>query len=118
VIRKYTSNIYNSLIKNIYKILEIMEKLPMEQIVITPRKGPLVRAPITSSKKIVASPEVSPSRRQVLQATDEPSLKLNLISTKEKKREFSIFNKEWEVTKGLGEGNTSKVYLCQSIKNP
>jgi serine/threonine protein kinase len=29
-----------------------------------------------------------------------------------------IFNKEYEILRSLGDGKTSKVYLCKSIKDP
>lgn len=34
------------------------------------------------------------------------------------KQKHPIFNKEYEILSSLGEGNTSKVYLVRSIKNP
>lgn len=38
---------------------------------------------------------------------------------KEKKeKKYSVFNGEYEVMAGLGEGKTSRVYLCREIKNP
>jgi len=35
-----------------------------------------------------------------------------------KKQRHPIFNKEYEILSSLGEGNTSKVYLCRSLKEP
>ena len=29
-----------------------------------------------------------------------------------------VFNDKYEIISSLGEGNTSKVYLCRSIENP
>ena len=37
---------------------------------------------------------------------------------KPKKQDHPIFNKEYEILSSLGEGNTSKVYLVRSIKDP
>lgn len=37
---------------------------------------------------------------------------------KAKKQDHPIFNKEYEILSSLGEGNTSKVYLVRSIKDP
>merc|ERR1719375_131117 len=34
------------------------------------------------------------------------------------KQKHPIFNHEYEILSSLGEGNTSKVYLCRSIKDP
>lgn len=34
------------------------------------------------------------------------------------KQKHPIFQKEYEILSSLGEGNTSKVYLVRSIKNP
>ena len=34
------------------------------------------------------------------------------------KQKHPIFNGEWEILQSLGEGNTSKVYLVRSLKNP
>jgi len=34
------------------------------------------------------------------------------------KSKHPVFNKEWEILSSLGEGNTSKVYLCRSLKDP
>merc|ERR1712159_828681 len=36
----------------------------------------------------------------------------------QKKQKHPIFNGEWEILSSLGEGNTSKVYLCRSLKDP
>lgn len=36
----------------------------------------------------------------------------------ESKQKHPIFNDEYEILSSLGEGNTSKVYLCRSIENP
>ena len=35
-----------------------------------------------------------------------------------KKQKHPIFNDQYEILSSLGEGNTSKVYLCRSIENP
>ena len=35
-----------------------------------------------------------------------------------KKQKHPIFNDEYEILSSLGEGNTSKVYLCRSLKEP
>jgi len=35
-----------------------------------------------------------------------------------KKQKHPIFNSEYEILSSLGEGNTSKVYLCRSLKDP
>lgn len=32
--------------------------------------------------------------------------------------EFPVFNSKYEITKSLGEGNTSKVYLARGIDKP
>jgi len=37
---------------------------------------------------------------------------------KERKPHQPIFNNEYAVIDHLGEGKTSKVYLCQSLQNP
>ena len=34
------------------------------------------------------------------------------------KQKHPIFNHEYEILSSLGEGNTSKVYLCRSLKDP
>lgn len=34
------------------------------------------------------------------------------------KQKHPIFNREYEILSSLGEGNTSKVYLCRSLKDP
>ena len=34
------------------------------------------------------------------------------------KQKHPIFNQEYEILSSLGEGNTSKVYLCRSLKDP
>ena len=34
------------------------------------------------------------------------------------KRKHPIFNDEYEILSSLGEGNTSKVYLCRSTIDP
>jgi serine/threonine protein kinase len=34
------------------------------------------------------------------------------------KQKHPIFNQEFEILSSLGEGNTSKVYLCRSLKDP
>lgn len=38
----------------------------------------------------------------------------------ETKQKFKhpVFNKKYEILSSLGEGNTSKVYLCRSIEDP
>lgn len=33
------------------------------------------------------------------------------------KQVHPIFNGKWEITKSLGEGNTSKVYLARGVDN-
>lgn len=33
------------------------------------------------------------------------------------KKEHPVFNKEWEILKSLGEGNTSKVYMAQNVND-
>lgn len=33
------------------------------------------------------------------------------------KKQYPIFNKEWEIRKSIGEGNTSKVYLAHHTKD-
>jgi len=33
-------------------------------------------------------------------------------------KKHPVFNDEYEILSSLGEGNTSKVYLCRSIKDP
>ena len=35
-----------------------------------------------------------------------------------KKAKHPIFNGEYEILSSLGEGNTSKVYLCRSLADP
>merc|ERR1712110_427469 len=35
-----------------------------------------------------------------------------------KKHKHPIFNNEYEIMSSLGEGNTSKVYLCRSLADP
>lgn len=35
-----------------------------------------------------------------------------------KKQKHPIFNNEYEILSSLGEGNTSKVYLCRSTEDP
>lgn len=37
---------------------------------------------------------------------------------KAKKQDHPIFNQEYEILSSLGEGNTSKVYLVRSLKDP
>lgn len=37
---------------------------------------------------------------------------------KEEGKVHPIFNKEYEILRSLGDGKTSKVYLCKSIKDP
>jgi len=37
---------------------------------------------------------------------------------KPKETKAPIFNGEYEILSSLGEGNTSKVYLCRSLKDP
>lgn len=39
-------------------------------------------------------------------------------SRADKKQKHPIFNNEYEILSSLGEGNTSKVYLCRSIADP
>ena len=34
------------------------------------------------------------------------------------KQKHPIFNNEYEILSSLGEGNTSKVYLARSLKDP
>jgi serine/threonine protein kinase len=34
------------------------------------------------------------------------------------KQKHPIFNNEYEILSSLGEGNTSKVYLARSVKDP
>merc|ERR1712110_51834 len=41
-----------------------------------------------------------------------------LMEKTQKKQKHPIFNGEYEILSSLGEGNTSKVYLCRSIKDP
>jgi serine/threonine protein kinase len=36
---------------------------------------------------------------------------------KTKDKVHPVFNKEYEILRSLGDGKTSKVYLCKSIKN-
>merc|ERR1712226_1631227 len=40
-----------------------------------------------------------------------------LMEKTQKKQKHPIFNGEWEILSSLGEGNTSKVYLCRSLKD-
>jgi len=42
----------------------------------------------------------------------------NVKSETSKKHKHPIFNSEYEILSSLGEGNTSKVYLCRSLKDP
>lgn len=35
----------------------------------------------------------------------------------DEKKEHPVFNKEWEILKSLGEGNTSKVYMARNIQD-
>lgn len=39
-------------------------------------------------------------------------------SNSNQKMKHPIFNHEYEILSSLGEGNTSKVYLCRSLKDP
>lgn len=42
----------------------------------------------------------------------------NQSNDSKNKQKHPIFNKEYEILSSLGEGNTSKVYLCRSLKDP
>lgn len=43
----------------------------------------------------------------------------NIVSNESKqKSKHPVFNKQYEILSSLGEGNTSKVYLCRSIADP
>merc|ERR1711939_33855 len=42
----------------------------------------------------------------------------NQMQKSQKKQKHPIFNDQYEILSSLGEGNTSKVYLCRSLKNP
>jgi len=39
-------------------------------------------------------------------------------SSKSDKKKFSVFNDEYNVVESLGEGKTSRVYLCHELKDP
>ena len=39
-------------------------------------------------------------------------------SEKKSKQDHPIFNKEYDIMSSLGDGKTSKVYLCRNLKNP
>lgn len=39
-------------------------------------------------------------------------------ATKSDKKKYSIFNDEYNVIESLGEGKTSRVYLCTELKDP
>ena len=39
-------------------------------------------------------------------------------SSEKKTKKYSQFNDEYHVIESLGEGKTSRVYLCQDIKDP
>lgn len=39
-------------------------------------------------------------------------------NTKTDNRKYPIFNEQYEIIDHLGEGKTSKVYLCREIDNP
>ena len=40
------------------------------------------------------------------------------MASSQTKSKHPVFNHEWEILSSLGEGNTSKVYLCRSLKDP
>ena len=49
---------------------------------------------------------------------EKSSSKSYKSSEKSDKKKYSKFNDEYHVVESLGEGKTSRVYLCQEIKDP
>ena len=48
----------------------------------------------------------------------EKSSSKSYKSSEKKDKKYSKFNDEYHVVESLGEGKTSRVYLCQEIKDP
>ena len=45
--------------------------------------------------------------------------KMESVDSKSKgKKKHPIFNNEYEILSSLGDGNTSKVYMCRSLEDP
>jgi len=38
--------------------------------------------------------------------------------TAKEKKQHPVFNNKYEILRSLGDGKTSKVYLCKSLKDP